>query len=110
MALKGQRIFFNFSVRNDVIRQQVEAITAEEYVVANFTPTDYRIPKEIDREAVIEEIAAIMGKATIRHDSSSEYGEILYEEFYDYYDGTISIDELIRNLESRLKIYLMERE
>lgn len=110
MALKGQRIFFNFSVRNDVIRQQVEAITAEEYVVANFTPTDYRIPKEIDIEAVIEEIATIMEKATVRHDSSSEYGEILYEEFYDYYDGKISIDELIRNLESRLKIYLMERE
>lgn len=110
MALKGQRIFFNFSVRDDVFKQQVEAIDGEEYVTANFTPNDYRIPKETDKAALIEEIENIMAGAYIRLDADSEYSTILYEEFYDYYSGKIAMDELIRNLESRLKIYIMERE
>ena len=99
---------FGLSVRRDVLEEQIAAMNADtEVFLPGFDPftigNDLNI--ELDRKTLLD----IIEKARPVQYLPKELMDIRDEELGQYFSGTISEDKLIDNLESRVGLYLGER-
>lgn len=102
---------FHFSVRDDVINEQIRAIKDGDYISLSFFGTGNEF---FITNPPYEKISALWEK--ILSDSVSNiiteegYEEILAEEFEDYFDGRITKELLISHLTNRVDLYLAEHD
>ncbi len=90
------------------MEEQIAAMNADtEVFLPGFDPftigNDLNI--ELDRKTLLD----IIEKARPVQYLPKELMDIMYEELGQYFSGTISEDKLIDNLESRVGLYLGER-
>lgn len=102
---------FHFSVRNDVLREQIRTVVSGDYISLSFFTTGNEFiiddPKYDEIDAFME---AVLSDSVVRRNSDSDYESILNEEFADYFNGRISRDMLKSHLSNRVGLFLAERK
>lgn len=100
---------FHFSVRNDVLSEQICTIKSGEYISMEFFATDRSFiidtPEYDEIEAFWENIVS----ESILYNSDEDYEDILRQEFDDYFSGKISKDLLKDHLKNRVELFMHER-
>ncbi len=100
---------FHLSVRKDVLEVQIDEVTEEtilESVYFGRMILKERINKEKDRETLY----ALIENAKPEPEQPYMLLEILHSEMEPYFEGKITEDDLIKNLTSRVGLYLEERQ
>lgn len=107
-TLAAKDINFALSVRRDVLEEQIADMDEDSMPFAaglgQITLGD-DLNIELDRKTLLD----IIGKARPARYFPTEFRGILFEELEQYFSGGITEDKLIDNLESRLGLYLEER-
>lgn len=99
---------FNMSVRWDVLDTQIKDIsTTDDYCIYGF-PQIHLEESQIDYDADAETIYKLIGSANPKKMIPKELRMIIIEELDSYFDGGVSEDIVINNLESRVGLYLAE--
>ena len=107
-ALAAKTLNFHLSVRTDVLEEQIAAMNGSTTAHV-FGFDEFRLGSalnvKLDRKTLLDLIA----KAEPRSSVPGELNDILYEELDAYFSGTITEDMLIDHLESRVGLWLAER-
>jgi len=99
---------FGFSVRNDVLEEQFNDVdTNQPAYISGFG--NVRIQSDLTSNQVSELFKRILSKSKARKTFPAELNSIIREELTDYFNGIISVEEMCKRLDSRVKIYLAER-
>ena len=99
---------FSLSIRRDVLEEQISAMSKETSVYASGYEQIMlgdKLNIDLDRETLLDMIE----KAKPKKYFPKELRDVMYEELDRYFTGTITEDMLIDNLESRVGLYLGER-
>lgn len=97
-----------FSIRNDVIAEQIKAFRESFINIQGFG--DVKINRDISNEEVLEKLNEILYKSKVGNYYPRELNEIFIEELCDYFDGLITVDELADHLDNRVSLYLSEKK
>lgn len=107
-SLAAKDLNFGLSVRRDVLEEQINAMNKDtEAFVSGFSPFtlgDY-LNVDLDRKTLLD----MIDRARPLKYFPKELRKILYEELEQYFSGAITEDMLIDRLESRVGLYLGER-
>ena len=102
-------INFHLSVRKDLLEKQIASMDEGMYVAvpgAKSVKLGDHMDVERDRATLMD----LIGKARPYRYFSRELNDIIMKELDDYFSGLISEDMLIDHLESRMGLYLSERQ
>lgn len=102
-------INFSFSVRNDVLEEQIEAVKKNSIAVMDDLTGDTIIREETDTGKIREKLSGLMADSVPKPDERNAFRDILYEEFSEYFAGRISREMLADRLESRISLLLLEK-
>lgn len=107
-SLAAKDLNFELSARRDVLEEQIAAMNeTTDVFVSGFDQfilgDDLNI--ELDRKTLLDMIESARPVKYF----PTELREIMYEELEQYFSGKISEDKLIDNLDSRVGLYLGER-
>ena len=99
---------FGLSIRRDVLEEQITAMNGDTVAyISGFGETRLgsKLDIDLDREILLDMIE----KAKPKKYFPKELRDVIFEELDGYFSGTITEDMLIDNLESRVGLYLGER-
>lgn len=99
---------FGLSIRRDVLEEQITAMNGDTVAyISGFGETRLgsKLDIDLDREILLDMIE----KAKPKKYFPKELRDVIFEELDGYCSGTITEDMLIGNLESRVGLYLGER-
>ena len=99
---------FNFSVRNDVLSEQIHKIKSGDHISMEFFYTDRGFDLTEPRYDEVEAFWENIVSHSVLYNSDEDFANILQEEFEDYFSGKISNDLLKDHLQNRVKLYLQE--
>lgn len=102
----------SFSVRNDVLEQQIEKTVEMEgqsgyFVFASGHEQRY-VYEGIDVDELRRELYEMLENSVPSPDKNNDYRNILREEFEAYFSGSNSLDTLADHLNKRLGVYFNE--
>ncbi len=100
---------FRLSLRRDVLEEQIAAMGRERVHIANSDLDDIRLGSDLDIERDRETQLDMIDQARPVRELPLELQDIIYEELVLYFEGGIAEDMLIDHLESRVGLYLGER-
>ncbi len=100
---------FRLSLRRDVLEEQIAAMGRERVHIANSDLDDIRLGSDLDIERDRETQLDMIDQARPVRELPLELRDIIYEELVLYFEGGIEEDMLIDHLESRVGLYLGER-
>lgn len=101
---------FNLSVRSDVLKEQFTTMNENQVFVMGRDEQRIRLGDDMDIEQDWETFLALIDHARPYEYFQRELLDLLWEELDQYFSGTITEDMVIDNLESRVGLYLKERE
>ena len=102
---------FNFSVRTDVLEEQINAVKTGERLSV-FSPLgSYQgfYVENLDNEKNGRELKELIEKSEPYYEDGDDFVNILEEELSEYFSGKITEDILIDRLNSRVGLYLKEK-
>lgn len=99
----------SFSVRKDVLEEQIKMAKELEGVIFSIGGEEYRYD-EIDVEELRKETFAMLDHSVPVPDRKSGYNDIIREELDSYFSGSVTEEMLIDHLNKRIGLYLKERE
>lgn len=100
---------FHFSVRNDVLSEQICTIKSGDYISMEFFATDRSFIIDTPEYDEIEAFWQNIVSESILYNSDEDYEDILRQEFDDYFRGKISKDLLKDHLKNRVELFMHER-
>jgi len=100
---------FHFSVRNDVLNEQICTIKSGDYISMEFFATDRSFIIDTPEYDEIEAFWQNIVSESILYNSDEDYEDILRQEFDDYFSGKISKDLLKDHLKNRVELFIHER-
>lgn len=98
----------SFSVRTDVLEQQIEKSVEKEGLRFNYSGEEEYILGPIDVDELRKELYEILENSIPSPDLQDDYHTILAEEFREYFNGNYSLEMLTDHLNNRLKLYFSE--
>lgn len=101
---------FNFSVRKDVLDEQISCMDADQVYFMGRDGERIRLGDDLDIEQDRKTLMELIDQARPYEYFSRELLDVIWEELEQYFAGTITEDMLIDRLESRVGLYLKERE
>ena len=101
---------FNLSVRRDVLEEQFTTMNENQIFVMGRDEQRIRLVDDMNIEQDWETLLALIDQARPYEYFQRELLNLLWEELDQYFSGTITEDMLINHLESRVGLYLKERE
>ena len=101
---------FNLSVRKDVLEEQFATMNENQVFVMGKDEQLIRLGDDMNIEQDWETLLALIDQARPYEYFQRELLDLLWEELDQYFTGTITEDMLINHLESRVGLYLKERE
>lgn len=101
---------FKLSVRRDVLEEQFTTMNENQVFVMGRDEQRIRLGDDMDIEQDWETLLALIDRARPYEYFQRELLDLLWEELDQYFSGTITEDMVIDNLESRVGLYLKERE
>ena len=105
----AQALNFNLSVRKDVLEEQIASINGSIPVgVAGLD--QIRLGANLDRELDRQMMFEMIDIAKPEKKFPNELQDIMYDELDAYFSGDITEDMLVGHLESRVGLYLGERD
>lgn len=105
----SEELGFSLSVRKDVLDEQIAGVKKGKVAIMSGTDEDVLIDEEVDAEKIREELINILKNAEPYENEETGYEEIIVEEFTNFFDGVITKEMLADHLNSRINIYLAER-
>lgn len=108
-AFKGQS---GFSARKDVLEEQIMAVSegdASSLLVPGAAEGTRRVKGPVDTDWLRAEVNRLIENAepASRKDALTD---VLNEEFSEFYEGRITIEQLAEHLDKRISLYLKENE
>lgn len=102
---------FHFSVRTDVLEEQINAVKTGEwvYVVSPLDSYQGFYIEDPDNGKNGRELKELIEKSEPYYEDGDDYVNILEEELSEYFSGKITEDMLIDRLNSRVGLYLKEK-
>lgn len=98
------------SVRNDVLKEQIHMLKKGTFLHTNESIEDIMLIEDADYEQVASELRKITEHGIPSDYESSGFTDILYEEFGDYFNGSITREMLKSHLKGRINIYFEEKK
>ena len=100
---------FRLSVRGDVLEEQIASMGREQVHIFNSDIGDVRLGSDLDIERDRKTLLDMIDQARPGRELPLELQDIIYEELVQYFEGGITEDMLTDHLESRVGLYLGER-
>lgn len=102
---------FHFSVRNDVLNEQIKTIKDGDYISLSFSgPGNAFFISNPPYEKIGSLWEKVMSDSVSNIITDAGYEEILSEEFEEYFSGRITKELLKSHLKNRVDLYLAEHE
>lgn len=101
---------FYMSVRDDVLKEELFNLGEDRRVRLPSTGEEFILRDEFDPEQDGKTLQDLLDRSKPRTAPPKELRDILFEELDRYFDGTITQDQLINNLENRVGLYFEERK
>ena len=101
---------FYMSVRDDVLKEELCNLGEDRRVRLPSTGEEFILRDEFDPEQDGKTLQDLLDRSKPRTAPPKELRDILFEELDRYFDGTITQDQLINNLENRVGLYFEERK
>lgn len=109
-SLAAKDFTFNMSVRRDVLEEQIAGMDESLGFSMPGSEEYFRLGDNMDIEQDRKTLMDLIDQARPIQFFPRELQHILWEELEQYFAGTITEDMVIDNLESRVGLYLKERE
>ena len=100
---------FGFSVREDVINEQMESVDFSVPVSLGRSYEPVKIGSNITTDKTKAKLYELLSDSKAEKSFPNDLNVILFEEMTDYFNNTIDEDILCDHLENRVNIYLMEQ-
>ncbi|MCM1119072.1 MAG: hypothetical protein NC543_06895 [bacterium] len=98
---------YSFSVRNDILEQQIEKTAEKEGLCFGSDDAMY-VLGPVDVDELRRELYEILENSIPSPNLQDDYHTILVEEFGEYFSGNNSLEMLTDHLNNRLKLYFGE--
>lgn len=100
---------YSFSVRNDVLEEQIRRVRKGARVPIGDGLGDYIIEDEVDTQILVDRIISLLNKSKA-NSFDRQFEDIIFSEITLYFEGNAPYDKCINQIKSRIGIYIMEKK
>jgi ABC-type glycerol-3-phosphate transport system substrate-binding protein len=107
----SKELNFKFSVRKDVLRENFMSLTEDAYASSGKFGmiTGIQLGDKADPEKDYQKFQEVLSESIPVIYNPRELTNIFWEELEPYFDGTVDAERMIKQLDSRVTLYLQEQ-